>query len=130
MTAEFKGTQGPWRWELHEKGKQLNLTGTGDFGNYDNIVMDFERWGMQSAQPRFNNAGFLESSINFSFVVKDREHHQSWFKGINHPDANLIAAAPDLLEACIRLVNDVTIGSENYEAYNLARAAIKKALNL
>lgn len=42
----------------------------------------------------------------------------------------LYSAAPDLLEACIRLVNDVPIGSENYEAYNLAKAAIKKALNL
>ena len=32
-------------------------------------------------------------------AVDGREHHADWFADIDHPDARLIAAAPDLLVA-------------------------------
>ena len=36
---------------------------------------------------------------SFAVVAPGREHHASWFKLIDNPDANLIAAAPELLDA-------------------------------
>jgi hypothetical protein len=62
-------------------------------------VMDFARWGMGSAAPRFQKGGFMERADVLGVVVAGREHHQHWYKGISHPDANLIAQAPNMLNA-------------------------------
>lgn len=45
---------GPWRWEVNMKHKTVNLVG--GHTRYDLTVLDFERWGMQNAQPRFRSA--------------------------------------------------------------------------
>ncbi|GEM_PF-2604728 len=97
---EFKGTPGPWRWELNESAKSVNLCGGGGVP-FDLTVMDFERYGMNGAAPCFMGNLFLERAEKFSRVVKGREHHQKWFKGINHPDALLIEKAPEMLDMLI-----------------------------
>jgi len=97
-------TPGPWRWEINLTARQIQLCG-GDpkagFGAYDHTVMDFVRWGMSGAQPRFldSKATLLTEASTYAEVVEGREHHKSWFQTLSHPDARLIAAAPDLLEA-------------------------------
>lgn len=107
MKYEFKGTPGPWRWELNMKHRQLQLCGGAC--PFDLIVMDFKRFGMQGAAPRFNielrtNFNVMERAEKFAMIAPDREHHKSWFQLLNHPDANLIEAAPVLLDAAIEFV--------------------------
>lgn len=106
---EFEGTPGPWRWEMNENSKCINLCGGKP--KYDLTVMDFARWGMSGAAPRFNiklgETGFnvMERADTFGQIVPGREHHANWFKTLNHPDAQLIAAAPDLLSALQHMVH-------------------------
>ena len=81
-----KCTKGEWQWI--KMGDNLVLAAT-HHGTL--IVMDFVRKGMNSAQPRFairegNKGGLLKKTDEIDVA--------------NHPDARLIAAAPDLLEAC------------------------------
>ena len=68
--------------------------------------MGFARWGMNGAAPRFmgNDDGFrilhkLPDRKDWITPFPGREHHASWCAGVSHPDARLIAAAPELLEA-------------------------------
>ncbi len=115
-------TQGPWRWELNEKSKWVELFGRGGL-----IVMDFRRWGMNGASPRFRDGSdrdLLAPAQAFGSVVAGREHHAAWFKRLNHPDANLIAAAPDLLDAAERLVEHFSDGLPDHlvEEFNVAIA--------
>lgn len=99
MSSNF--TPGPWRWELNERHRGLCLCGA---AGYDLTVMDFVRWGMGSAAPRFRTEvggapQVMVRAESFGVVVPGREHHAEWFKTVNHPDAALIASAPELLEA-------------------------------
>lgn len=103
-----KHTPGPWRWEVNEKHKTMALCG--GVRRYDLTVMGFERWGMGSAQISLidttkDGLNFMQKVSHWSVVVKGREHHADWFKGIFHPDAQLIEAAPLLLSALIDLIS-------------------------
>lgn len=94
-----KFTPGPWRWELNEQAKQINLCG--GIPTFDKTVMGFNRYGFQNAIPTFNdepNGGYciMHKATKYAEVVEGREHHAHWFKAINHPDARLICAAPEM----------------------------------
>lgn len=118
---EFKGTKAPWRWELNKKSKDLNLCGHGECGPYDYTVMDFERWGMGGAVPRFRVAPSqtMVKAFELSKIVKGREHHKEWFQDIDHPDAKLIAAAPELMECLQAFVNSCYKGCTKEELNHL-----------
>jgi len=97
-------TPGPWRWEVSPKSHSVALAGGRT--RYDLHVMDFVRWGMGGAQPRLLDGGksinglmLLDPCTKYAVPAKGREHHADWFLVLDHPDANLIAAAPELLEA-------------------------------
>lgn len=98
--SQLKHTPGPWRWELNAKSKNIDLCGHGECGPYDFTVMDFERWGMGGAIPRFRDSnGVMVKADQLAKPVEGRLHHAAWFQSIDHPDARLIAAAPELLDA-------------------------------
>ncbi len=88
-------TPGPWKWTVNPKSHEVELSrgGVGD------IVMGFERWGMMSATPRFRVDGQMKRAVDVSVAEPGREHHAAWWRIIDHPDARLIEAAPDLLGA-------------------------------
>lgn len=142
MNYEFKGTPGPWRWEVNEKHKDINICGGKPL--YDQTVLSFDRWGMHSAEPCFNNGnGELTEAHHYTIAVKGREHHKDWFKGVDHPDAHLIASAPCLLEALKSLMDypeedlkEWANGTQNivcsFQPCHIKQAldAIHKALNI
>ena len=129
-----KHTPGPWRWEFNAARKNISLTGGRP--EYDLTVMDFERWGMHGATPRFmepNQAGLnLMSRIgdrpDWIEPFPDRKHHAHWCANVSHPDARLIAAAPDLLDAlgCMLHLCKMLKAPEG-PVLEFARSAIAKA---
>lgn len=129
-------TPGPWRWELNKKSKVVHLCGGRP--QFDLTVLDFVRWGMGGAAVRFredrDRLNIMHRAEAFGAVVVGREHHADWFQGIDHPDARLIEAAPELLELANRVVEifqpmqDKGQNGHTFELLLLrAKAAIAKA---
>jgi hypothetical protein len=77
-----------WRWFGYKKSKQVYL-GTVSGGRL--IVMDFIRWGMQNAQPRFRSSSCIMQPSE-KLLLDDNDV----ICGIDHPDARLIEMAPIL----------------------------------
>lgn len=105
-----KHSEGPWRWELNEKSRRVELCGGKP--RYDLIVMDFVRYGFSGAAPRFNvelrtHLNVMKRGEEFGEVVPGREHHADWFKRLKHPDAQLIEAAPAFALAWGAVPDDV-----------------------
>jgi hypothetical protein len=98
-------TPGPWRWEFNKEHRSLHLVGGKP--QYDLTIINFERWGMSGATMRLRDTAY--DGMNLMIRVHERpdwfapepgrEHHKSWHQLLTHPDARLIAAAPDLLAA-------------------------------
>lgn len=89
--SEVKHTPGPWQWDRRENGEWSLIHPQRGWL----LVMDFVRHGMQKGQPRFatwkgdereNMGGIMVPAAKLDLPA--------------HPDARLIAAAPELLAAC------------------------------
>ena len=91
---------GKWSWEINLSAKQVSLVTNQGLGD---IVMDFVRYGMGSAQPRFNVSGLMEKAETLAAIIPGREHHKDWFQRINHPVADFFECAPTDLR---RLLNE------------------------
>lgn len=81
---------GKWFWDVNPKCHQVTLETSKHM-----IVMDFVRWGMGSAAPRFRVDGLMQRAEVLSEPIPGREHHAHWERLINHPDAIAIQNAPE-----------------------------------
>lgn len=95
-------TPGPWKFILNEDSKTLMLVSQTPMRP---IVMDFKRWGMQSATARLNKENLMYEADHFGVVLRGHEHHAHFLKGIGHPDAQLIEASPLLLTGIKRVLD-------------------------
>lgn len=107
---DSKYTPGPWAWFGNAGSNSLYLATTHSGRRY---VMDFTRWGMRGAQPRFHpGRGIMvdakdllkfevgdRSVVGMEAARKDGSVYRYDVHGIDCADARLIASAPDLLEA-------------------------------
>lgn len=84
-------TPGPWAWRGNTKIRSMFLAG--DYGDTP-FIMKFKRWGTQGAQPVFRGKNAMEKAETFvEYEVDYRED----ISGIKHPDAHLIAKAPEYI---------------------------------
>lgn len=115
-----KFTPGPWQWEVTPSG-EVRLE-TPDRGRL--YVMGFARKGMRGAQPRFSIWGDGPRERRAG-IMHDFESAGAG----NHPDARLIAAAPELYEA-LRDLEAYVLGTVHHNAPQAAaaRAALAKAV--
>lgn len=102
---------GPWQWYGNTKTQEVYLA-TVHGGRV--FVMDFVRWGMHDAQPRFQ----VEPGVMVALgELGKQEHpmgpmfeatHRRQFAGIGHPDARHIAAnSPDVTLALIARIREL-----------------------
>ncbi|WP_391564597.1 hypothetical protein [Sinorhizobium meliloti] len=127
MTEALKYTPGPWAWFGNASSNYVYLATVHGGRRY---VMDFTRWGMRGAHPRFQpreRGGMIDAKDLLQFEVGDRSIvgledakkdgsvYRYDIRGINCADAWLIAAAPELLEA-LKAEEQADRADERYEA--------------
>jgi hypothetical protein len=119
-SAIARHTPGPWAWFGNTKNHEIHLA-TERGGRV--FVMTFARYGMASAQPRFQ---VDHRMVNAHDLVKYERDYRADIADINHPDAHLIAAAPDYHEA----VADALTPNDGYncEYVTIPRKAWQKIL--
>jgi hypothetical protein len=72
---------------------------------YDLTIIDFDRWGMRNATISLRDTAHdgmnimhkLHERPDWFAPFDGRAHHADWCQSVTHPDARLIAAAPDLV---------------------------------
>lgn len=114
---ETRHTPGPWGWFGNASSNGLYLATRHSGRRY---VMDFVRWGMRGAQPRFQpnaRGGMIDGKDLLQFEVgdhsivgvdaakKDGSVYRLDVRGIACADAQVIATAAEVLEAAVDLVN-------------------------
>lgn len=104
--AVTRHTPGPWAWFGNTKNHEIHLA-TERGGRV--FVMQFARYGMASAQPRFQVGRRM---VNAHELVRYERDYRKDIAYIDHPDAHLIAAAPDLLAALMAVIDWQNIDHE------------------
>lgn len=113
-----KATPGPWSWSLNTEAKRVVLEASGGMRA---IVMAFRRWGMGGASPVFRRNDplmILDRADAFAKDITGREHHASWFRDIDHPDAQFIAHARTDIPALLAQLATVTRERDEVRAEN------------
>lgn len=118
---KLQHTPAPWRWELNEKSKHVELVG--GIPKYDLTVMSFVRYGMGSAAPEFRDSNCIMKRCEaFGKEVEGRKHHADWFKSISHPDAKLMQSAPEMIDCLLKIEKFISENkSKNYMIEMLSR---------
>jgi hypothetical protein len=108
-------TPGPWHWSGNTKSRVLALC-TWISGQGRTNVMDFTRWGMHGARPRFNVDNFMQDADTMVEweVCKDATRaddprlYRHDVTAIKHPDATFIATFdPVLVERLLTRITEL-----------------------
>lgn len=111
-------TLGPWRWEINERFKSIQLVGGRP--QFDLTIIQPARWGLNSATLLIRDTE--HDGLNLLHKAHDRRdwivpfegraHHADWCANVSHPDLCLISAAPDLLDALKEILPMAERGAE------------------
>lgn len=116
MSEQVKHTPGPWQWAFRDRQVTLVHPHRGWL-----TVMDFARLGMSGGTFRLATWKGDERE-NMGGIM--RPAHEIGIA--QHPDARLIAAAPDLLAACKAALNGGGGAGEWERTREVIRAAVAK----
>ena len=127
-----KVTPWPWFWNVSLKSRCAHLESQAR-GSLLETVMDFTRWGTGGAAPRFRDNEDLMQRVDMLLrPVEGREHHASWYSTISHPDAEIIARAPELISSLCdevdRLSAQVSLQSESITTFQSQQRDMKEAI--
>lgn len=86
-------TEGSWRWRVNQKSKSVDVISDQGGGAY---VMEFQRYGTRGAAPAFPVDGFMQRVDVLAEDIPGQEHNNSWRQTTKHPNALVMALAPDL----------------------------------
>ena len=131
-------TPGPWRWEINERFKSIQLVGGRP--QFDLTIIQPARWGLNSAtllirDTEHDGLHLLHKAHerrDWIVPFEGRAHHADWCANVSHPDLCLISAAPDLLEFAKSFVDlykysDMRPEDECSGLFGAALSAIAKA---
>lgn len=96
-----KHTPGPWAWFVNHRSRTCYLA-TIHGGRH--FVLDAVRWGMNQATFRLQVPPMHGTMFRIE-TLGTADHNGN--VEVNHPDARLIAAAPDLLTVLERMAKDI-----------------------
>ena len=117
-------TEGPWHWFGNTASQQLGL-GYWRKGWGRCTVMDFARWGMQSARPRFSDADAMMHDADAMAIwevnpratrASDPSLYRHDVIGIRHPDAEFIAHARTDVPVLVAEVRRLTAEVEHWKS--------------
>jgi len=124
-------TAGPWDWYMSDRGEAM--LATPDRGRL--YVMQPVRCGMQGGTVRFSEWGEGPRGRRGGVMRDAKEHLRNGV--LMHPDALLIAAAPDLLDVVQALVlaqqqgcDPALMVAEDSPLMDAARDALQKACGI
>ena len=121
--SKSKHTPGPWHWNVNPSSKLVRIIAA----NGDYVLMA-RRWG-NSGTIWFQkpSSGIIENASRFLKDFPNRHHHRTWAQTIDHPDAHLIAAAPELFAFAERFLEIFGDEEDFEELCGEARDAIALA---
>lgn len=120
-------TPGPWHWSGNTDSRIIALAyWRPGFGRCN--VMDFARWGMQSATPRFARAGDIFMDPAHEQVIYEvapaatRRSNPAVYRadivGIRHPDAAFIAHSRQDVDVLLAVISAVEAVCAEYGPMN------------
>lgn len=113
----------PWQWFGNALTREVYLATVHD-GRV--IIMDFERWGMGGAQPRFQIAldgepgnGVMRKLVDLPPALGPQMvgSHRNDFVGIGHPAARFMAESPALVDRLLAEIDRLRTMVESYRQH-------------
>lgn len=117
-----KATPGPWEWDVIDAHKCIYL----ESARWK--VMDFTRYGMNGAAPRFLVDGVMERADSLLKSIPGKEHHEGFDNYIDHPDAQFIAHARQDIPVLLAEVEQLNSYVETYKDICDKHTAINREL--
>jgi hypothetical protein len=105
-----EATPGPWEWDVIDAHKCICL----ESARWK--VMDFARYGMNGAAPRFLVDGFMRRADELLKSLPGKEHHRGFDNYIDHPDAAFIARSRTLIPKLVAALEEAITRAEKAES--------------